>query len=152
MDRAIDIATGRALRSFRLRRKVSAREVAGQIGVSEQGYYAWENGRNVPRLGDLLRILRILRASPAELLAALGVNISQASATPFPDEYAMFADPVTGNVRANAHMLDRAILGDLNGDELTAVIGFANSLRASRPTTTRWNSSLAAAEGDESAA
>ena len=46
-------------------------EVAKAVGVSVNSYAAWERGEVAPRLAHLRRLARVLRVSPAALLAEL---------------------------------------------------------------------------------
>jgi transcriptional regulator with XRE-family HTH domain len=58
------------LRTWRTQRLLTQAEVAKAVGVATQTYAAWVRGERVPRLTHMRALARVLRVSPAALLAA----------------------------------------------------------------------------------
>ena len=57
------------LRTLRLRRYMTQRELADAVGVPYQTVQRWESGQSRPRPGNLRRLAEALAVTPEELLA-----------------------------------------------------------------------------------
>ena len=55
----------------RKRKKLTQREMADYVGVTESCYAHWEQGRNEPSIDFIIRICKVLEISSDDLL---GVN------------------------------------------------------------------------------
>jgi transcriptional regulator with XRE-family HTH domain len=118
------IALGSALRQLRTSAGKSLRDVGRAAGRSAQAIYSYEIGTRPLQWSTLMRILRFLGSTPAAIGTMLGFDV-----VPAPAKRRRSHERRTA---MDAFNVDRAILGDLNGDELMDVIGFVRSLRAKR--------------------
>ena len=59
---------GKRVKSFRLRKNYSQKEIALRIGVSEQAVSKWENGECLPDVYNLKLLAQILHISVDSLL------------------------------------------------------------------------------------
>lgn len=60
--------TGKTIRELREKRRITQRELAGQIGVSDKTVSKWETGKGLPDIGIIEELAKALGVSIAELL------------------------------------------------------------------------------------
>jgi transcriptional regulator with XRE-family HTH domain len=89
------------LREWRRLRMMTQAEVAQAVGVSANAYAAWERGEATPRLAHLRRLARVLKVSPAALLAEFPNGTEGKAAATVPARYPVAAVGLPG-VRIHA--------------------------------------------------
>ena len=65
------------LREMRLRRMLTQKELAEQVGVTYQSIQGWESGQNLPRPAAMRRLCEVLQVDPGELYDALQAGIAE---------------------------------------------------------------------------
>lgn len=66
---------GRSLTRLRVERGTSARQVAGQMGVTSSTVANWEHGATQPTLGQLMRLADYYGVSLAEAMGRCDVRV-----------------------------------------------------------------------------
>lgn len=88
--------TGKAIKELRERRKVTQKELAEKIGVSDKAVSKWETGKGLPDIGIIEELARALGVSIAELLTGdLRENGNQSANM---RKMCFFVCPVCGNI------------------------------------------------------
>lgn len=62
---------GTRLRKLRDRQRVSTREIADRIGVSQSTYVGWENDKSSPTVRVYMRIAEAFEMDPVQLMTYL---------------------------------------------------------------------------------
>ena len=56
------------LKEFRIKLNKSQRDIASELDITQQGYCRWENGSSFPNEEKLIKLCRVLRCTPNDLL------------------------------------------------------------------------------------
>lgn len=62
------------LKEFRKKFKMSQRDVAQALNMSQQGYWRWENGTAFPNGEKILEMCELFRCTPNDLFGFRGVH------------------------------------------------------------------------------
>lgn len=60
------------LKEFREKANLSQRDIARLLNMTQQGYWAWEVGKNSPNPEQILQLCDIFRCTPNELFGVRG--------------------------------------------------------------------------------
>ena len=71
---------GLRLKEYRKLFKMSQRDVADLLDMTQQGYNRWENGTSEPNASQIIKLCKIFNCTPNDLFGIKGVvKITQAS-------------------------------------------------------------------------
>lgn len=62
------------LKEYRLNAKMSQRDIAKALDISQPYYWSWENGKNFPDAEQILQLCEIFNCSPNDLFGFKGVH------------------------------------------------------------------------------
>lgn len=61
------------LKEYREKAKLSQRDIAKLLGISQASYWEWESGKSFPSSKRIKQLCEILKASPEEVFGMPGV-------------------------------------------------------------------------------
>lgn len=61
------------LKNYRLKAKMSQRDVAEALQISQPSYWAWEKGESFPSGESILKLCELFKCSPNDLFGFKGV-------------------------------------------------------------------------------
>lgn len=62
------------LKEYRERFKLSQRDVALMLEMTQQGYHKWESGLSLPNAKQIIRLCEIFKCTPNDLFGFKGVH------------------------------------------------------------------------------
>ena len=62
------------LKEYREKAKLSQRDVAKKLGITQQGYFGWEKGLTTPNPEQIIKLCEIFKCTPNDLFGFKGVH------------------------------------------------------------------------------
>lgn len=63
------------LKEYRLKSKLSQRDVASMMKISQPHYWSWEQGQYFPNAKQIVELCKIFKCSPNDLFGFKGVHV-----------------------------------------------------------------------------